>query len=85
MFEAAPIVILRRARVSAPTAADQPAILLHPASQSSRMCQLFQALRPCFDMTGIRCRSGNRYGHVYKRDAIVKALEQNTGHDRESP
>ena len=30
--------------------------LLHPAAQSSRMCQLFQACRLCFNMIGIRFR-----------------------------
>ena len=29
---------------------------LHPAAQSSRMCQLFQACRLCFNMIGIRFR-----------------------------
>jgi len=28
--------------------------LLHPATQSARMRQLFQACRLCFNMTGIR-------------------------------
>ena len=33
--------------------------LVHPAAQSARMCQLFQACRLCFNMTGIRFSSSN--------------------------
>jgi hypothetical protein len=34
--------------------------LLHPASPLSRMCQLFQAFRVCFHMTGIRCSNSTK-------------------------
>jgi transposase len=49
-------------KVAARSVPDASNSLVHPTTRPSRMCQLFQSCRLCFNMTGIRFRSDRTEG-----------------------